>query len=315
MVKFRIRSISARSYLSGLSMKKWVFLALAIMAVAVLWIAYFFYSGIRNNGDIRIIGKVVFGSQALINARISMGEMETFTDERGEFALTNSSFGRKKITIAKSQFKDHIITLFTWKKEQSLGVIVMQKDPQYLGVYVGLVVNNFDKRPIANAMVNLDGEIRYTNDQGAFIFEQASLGEVALKISAVGYFDFEEKVKVIKDGQQQKEIALSPYGRFSFTSTREGKKSIYSVNYDGTGIKNITGKYAGESWGGRFSKDGKRLVFYANIDEENKNEWGQQLPALYSVDGNGEKLTRLTRDGITPVSDFAIANDGTKVVF
>ena len=65
---------------------------------------------------------------------------------------------------------------------------------------------------------------------------------MSLKISAIDFWDHTESV-VLGAGQlPNKEYDLTPYGRISFTSSRDGKKNIYSINHDGKNLQNLTSK-------------------------------------------------------------------------
>jgi len=77
----------------------------------------------------------------------------------------------------------------------------------------------------------------------------------------------------------------SPDGRrIAFMSDRDGNREIYSVNADGTDVRNLTNDSASDyhpSW----SPDGRRIAFVSTRDGNNE---------IYAMDADGTGVTRLT---------------------
>ena len=103
----------------------------------------------------------------------------------------------------------------------------------------------------------------------------------------------------------------SPDGRqIAFSTNREGNWEIYVINADGSNPRNITrsprndggNPFAGAAW----SPDG-RIIFASTRDTGDENN-----PELYSMNGDGSSVRRLTRTGGFE-GLLSISPDGSKL--
>ena len=191
--------------------------------------------------------------------------------------------------------------------------INLVRDESFSAYFSGKLVNKFNGNPIDGAVVNLGDSNTISDSKGFFEFIDIPKGELVLRVSAIGFHDKQEEVAVDSFTGEIKEVPLTPYGRITFTSSRDGRKNIYSINYDGTGLKNITESYEGDCWGGVASPDGGKLVFYSNMDEE-LDMWGQKLTNLYVANSDGVDAKRITLS-VIPEDYFRITQDSERVFF
>jgi Tol biopolymer transport system component len=103
----------------------------------------------------------------------------------------------------------------------------------------------------------------------------------------------------------------SPDGRqIVFSTDRDGNWEIYVMNADGSNVRNVThsagndggNPFAGAAW----STDG-RIIFASTRDTRD-----QDNPELYSIDGTGSNLRRLTRT-VGAEGLVSISRDGSKL--
>ena len=94
--------------------------------------------------------------------------------------------------------------------------------------------------------------------------------------------------------------------RFGFLSDREGSQQVYLMAVDGGEARKLTEAKDGVH-AFTFSRDGKGLVFSAGKPEE------RQL-SLVDLSAEELRVTALTKHA-TPVRDFALAEDGSRVFF
>ncbi|MBI2448116.1 PD40 domain-containing protein [Candidatus Microgenomates bacterium] len=307
------------SFVNYSLIRRLVFLAIIIIAVSFVWLFYFFNTAEKRNGTAKVVGTIIYKNSPVYDAVVKIGEEETTTDVYGNFTFPQLAYGKQKLIISKKQFYTQEKNVLIWRKNTSLRKIFMKRDPAFSGALIGVVINNFDKRPIGGAQVEIDGQKTTTNDQGAFDFTDVGTGDQIIKISAIDFWDKEEIVTIANESSRaileknKKEIALTPYGKLSFTSMREGKKNIYTINYDGTGLANITGRWGGESWGGHLTPDGKKIVFYSTL--ENPTATSAKNIALYVADIDGShEPQRISRE-ILPEGDFAVSRNGQYATF
>ena len=124
------------------------------------------------------------------------------------------------------------------------------------------------------AIVFLNKSNTTTNSKGLFGFEDVSMGNAILNVSAIGFEDKTETVTLKEGENTEREYFLAPYGKISFTSTRDGTRNIYTVNYDGSNLTNLTVALKEDCWGAQFTPDGKKIVFYSNVDKK-VDQWGE----------------------------------------
>jgi Tol biopolymer transport system component len=104
------------------------------------------------------------------------------------------------------------------------------------------------------------------------------------------------------------QAATAPAGKVIFSSFDNAKASdIYSINPDGSGLKNLTNTPGESEQWPTFSRDGSEIVFRRGLDPVSQME-------LYTMDANGARVTRVTNDGFAEESP-AWTPDGKQIVF
>ncbi|HEY4611747.1 MAG TPA: DPP IV N-terminal domain-containing protein, partial [Bacteroidota bacterium] len=111
-------------------------------------------------------------------------------------------------------------------------------------------------------------------------------------------------VAALSFAQQQAAQGAAPKGNIAFLSTRDGNFEIYTMNVDGSNLRNLTNNKATDFWMS-WSSDGSRLLFYSN--REGNNE-------IYMMNADGSHLVNLSRN---PSDDRlpAWSPDGRRVAF
>lgn len=244
---------------------------------------------------------------------VAVGSESIVSDENGVFVVPHLKFGNNIVKFEKTGYVSQQEKVFLWHKNQQIATISMNRDEKYSISYSGTVLNNFDNNPIKDAIVKLGSSNTTTDENGKFKFADMQNGSAKIIISAIGFRDLNMDVALGDGSPNDVEYDLTPYGRVSFTSSRDGKKNIYAINYDGKNLKNLTSNIKGDCWGGRFTPDGSKLIFYSNF-EGNLDKWGQAIPALYVLPRNSDKPTKISRD-IIPDGDFKISGNGSRLVF
>ena len=116
---------------------------------------------------------------------------------------------------------------------------------------------------------------------------------------------------------RESDPAWLPDGRIAFLSNESGSSQIWTMKSDGSCRKHLTG-YEGDIEGFRFSQDGKRLVFvaqvktvpstqdkYPDLDKatgrivddlmyKHWDEWTETAPHPFVADVNGDKVENIT---------------------
>lgn len=275
--------------------------------------AYFVLKSLSGSNDILVSGQVFYQNQTLPAVSVSINGESVVTDENGKYSLANLDFGRNVVKFSKQGYQPKEQSVFLWKKKQEIGKIDLIKDENFSASFSGIVINNFDQKAVSGAIISLGQSNTVSGDNGEFKFSDLAKGTSVLKISAIGFIDLQEDISIGESDNNGKEYALTPYGKITFTSDREGKKNIYAINYDGKNLRNLTAGIKGDSWGGEYSTDGNRLVFFSDF-EENLDLWGQKISSLYVLNKNSDKPIKISRDLIVD-DGFKISRDGKRIVF
>jgi Tol biopolymer transport system component len=97
----------------------------------------------------------------------------------------------------------------------------------------------------------------------------------------------------------------SPDGKIFFTSNREGKREIYSMNADGSGVRRFTTIGAkSSSW----SPDGSKVAFLS-LSPELDNTY--HLFEVFVADADGGNVRMVTKDPLSSFGPCWSADGGT----
>lgn len=104
-------------------------------------------------------------------------------------------------------------------------------------------------------------------------------------------------------------------GKIVFTGNQTGTWQLYTVNGDGSGLKQITNMPPTniEGWLPIFSPDGERILFSHDPPDDPCGLGVGSCVDLYVVNADGTGLTRLTHDGISWAGRWS--PDGSEIVF
>lgn len=104
-------------------------------------------------------------------------------------------------------------------------------------------------------------------------------------------------------------------GKIVFTGNQSGTWQLYTVNGDGSGMKQITHlpMTAFELWLPVFSPDGERILFTHDPPDDPCGLGVGNCVDLYVVNADGTGLTRLTHDGVSWAATWS--PDGSEIIF
>jgi Tol biopolymer transport system component len=104
-------------------------------------------------------------------------------------------------------------------------------------------------------------------------------------------------------------------GKIVFVGNQSGTWQLYTVNGDGSGLKQITHMPTTgfELWLPAFSPDGERILFTHDPPDNPCGLGVGKCVDLYVVNADGTGLTRLTHDGISWAGTWS--PDGSEIVF
>ncbi len=94
-------------------------------------------------------------------------------------------------------------------------------------------------------------------------------------------------------------------GKIAFVSTRDGNEEIYTMNPDGSGLRNITNNPKQDN-APAWSPDGKKVAFVSSRDGR---------PQIFVMNADGSNPVNITNNAAVSDSDPAWSPDGKKIVF
>jgi Tol biopolymer transport system component len=295
------------------NIKKIVYISIIFVVIAVIWAGYFFIKYYSNSENINLKGTIYYKSKPISDVNVTIDNQNVVSDQNGNYILSNLKFGRVTVKYEKRGYIASEESIFLWRKNQTAPKIDLVRDEAYSASFSGIILNDFDDTPIKDAVIKLGEANTMSDDAGTFEFLDMPKGEMNLQISTVGFLDYSENIVLNSAPNESKEYKLTPYGRVSFTSTRDGKKNIYAINYDGKNLTNLTSKIKGDCWGGVFVPGTGSIVFYSDF-EGGIDQWGQKLSSLYLLEKGSDKPIKISQD-IIPEGDFKIARNGARIVF
>ncbi|MFC2088160.1 DPP IV N-terminal domain-containing protein [Calditrichota bacterium] len=189
-------------------------------------------------------------------------------------------------------------------------------------------------------IMDMDGsnEARLTQDSENYYFPQFSPN--GSKILFYSHENGNDEIYIMDaDGSNQINLTITPGNdnlcQFSpdgskivFTSDRDGNREIYTMNIDGSNQTRLTfNNYTDHS--PQFSPDGSTIVFYSVKLIDDNILPHADLYDIYSIDTNGDNLTKLTADSthliltnFIPDFDYGtydasprFSPDGSKITF
>ncbi|MEW5807531.1 MAG: hypothetical protein AB1756_09335 [Acidobacteriota bacterium] len=93
----------------------------------------------------------------------------------------------------------------------------------------------------------------------------------------------------------------------------DNSDEIFIINWDGSGLRQLTSSAAGSSAGARISDDGSRVVFSSDADLTGGNPDGSE--EIFVINADGTDLRQLTSAATGDSSAPSISGNGLKVVF
>ncbi|MDD5731738.1 MAG: hypothetical protein PHU42_02520 [Patescibacteria group bacterium] len=310
---FSRRRITYSGFSDYSNIKKIVSIAIVFVIIAAIWAGYFLIKYYSGSDNFNLKGTIYYKTRPLPDVNVSVSGASVVSDENGAFIIPHLPLGSVVVKFEKKGFVSLEEKVFLWRKNQEMDKITLTRDENFSASFSGTVLNNFDKRPIANAIIHLGNATATSDETGLFEFIDMPKENSSLTISAVGFWDLTEDINLAALGSGPKEYNLTPYGRVSFTSLRDGKKNIYAINYDGKNLTNLTSKIKGDCWGGVFAPSNGSLIFYSDF-EGITDQWGQKIPALYLLEKGSDKPIKISRD-VIPEGEFKISRNGTRIVF
>lgn len=184
-------------------------------------------------------GTVFSKSNGVSGAQISLkksGSTNTVSQEsktNGSFNFTDLAFGVYSIEVELDGHLPYLKTAEITINENSRDIEghVIALIP--FGTISGTVLNQLNSEPIASALVEISGERResiQTNASGIFQFNDITAGNYGIKITAIGFEEYQEEVEITDGESVPLAIKLAPLPSISGTVlNRENDTPIFEV--------------------------------------------------------------------------------------
>jgi hypothetical protein len=248
-------------------------------------------------------------------ARVTIGSLTEETDEEGRAVLRGLNFGTTTYTVEKANHT----TISGPIKIQPGGNFVGPVKFHSEGTPVSITsVNKLSGEKISDFKAHIDGtEISVQSDEkGTAVLKVPSdrLGNVSIVVSAEGYNDLKQKVKVASSGTQPVTSQLTPAGKHYFLSNRSGNLGVYSANLDGTSQAEVIKGTDAEDDHAQLSisPDGKRAALVSKRDGQRGPD-GRIVPALFAI--NLEKKTIKRIDEGVPIFSLLGWQDNELLIY
>ncbi len=233
---------------------------------------------------------VIEGASVLIN-----GKSYT-TDSNGKIVIDSIVAGSYQVAVAKDGYFPLDESLEIKRGDNDLKVYSLNKLPAKLYSAKGFVFDYVSEMPLADVQVTLGTKSVRTAPSGEYSFDKLVPGTYKTSVVRSGYINQDVNVEITDADAVNPEVKLVPIGQVIFVSNRDGKRALYSSNYDGTDQqKLVEPQNSGEDYAPVMSPDGKWVAF-SSTREGTKSNYGSSLAKLYIVSRDGKELRKVNDD-------------------
>lgn len=226
-------------------------------------------------------------------AQVKLNGATAISSESGLVALTNLHKGAVKLVVSKTGYQDYSMTTTLKRGKNDLGQLPLTLTPTPKVAVGGKIINWVTGQAVSDAQVGLAEETVQSGADGAFGFQRIPVGSYVLNISKTGYIAAKRDVKIEKDTTSLGDVELVPAGKIVFVSNRDGKRGIYTSNYDGTEqVQFVPREGEAENYGPVLSPHANKVAFFSTKDNK-KNSYGTIVGLPYLVDVSGSNLNKL----------------------
>lgn len=153
---------------------------------------------------------------------------------------------------------------------------------------IGKVTNLISGEAIGGAKITLGKIDSISDNQGKFILKSSE--------------SIIDNITITKDGfitkkytlQKTNDVRLTPVGKIFYVSNRDGKKAIYSANFDGSEEETLVSRIGdGEDYNIAQSPH-DRLIVFLSTRNSRKNKYNSYEPELFIVKADGSELKKIS---------------------
>lgn len=271
-------------------------LALVILAAAA-WYFKWYQPLLDQYNASTVTIKVKEGDTYVIEgAVVKVDGKQLTTDTNGKVTLSNIVAGTYTATITKDGYTDATQTLTLHRGDNDPVYVAMTKLPPKVYAVKGFVQDYVSGQPIANVQVTLASKTVTTDPSGAYTFEKVAPADIKLTLSKSGYLDKEQDITVSNADITTPKIPLVPTGSVIFVSNRDGKRSLYASNYDGSNQHLfVEAKNGVENFSASLSPDASTVLF-TSTEDKIQSSYGTDLGKLYIATVDGKNVRKVNDD-------------------
>lgn len=246
-------------------------------------------------------------------AKIVLNGTTYTTDSNGKITVAAILKGSYKAHVTKDGYTPVDQAVTVRRGDNELVLIALTKIPEKLYSVGGIIQDEVSGKTVVDVQITLAGSSKQSNPNGEFSFTAIAPGDYKLILSKAGYLDKELPVTVKDSDVSNPTIPLVPSGQVIFVSNRDGKRALYTANYDGSDQKQfVTPQNGGEDYGPTLSPDKKWVVFSSSRDQV-KTPYGDVLAKLYIASRDGKTVKKVSDD--VGVSSLMWSPDGHYVYY
>lgn len=218
------------------------------------------------------------------------------SDDNGKVSIERIVAGDYTLKITKDGYTPLEKRISIVRGDNAIGMYSLEKIPDKVFSVKGTVKDYVGEDPLTNVQVTMKGKTVETDPSGSFSFTDIPAGEVTVTFAKSGYLNNEQKVTLSDKDAAGLAVALVPSGQVVFVSNRDGKRALYTTNYDGSGQRQLVAPAnGGEDFAPQLSPDGRSIAFSSTRDGI-KSSLGSPVARLYIVDRDGKNLRKVSDD-------------------
>ncbi len=197
------------------------------------------------------------------------------------------------LTIKKAGFITYTLSIKIIPGNNNAPAVSLVEAPAEKIDFSAKIIDYITEQPIVDLAPTL-GDVRGFFKTDSYVFSSVPIGSYKLTLARAGYNASTTNVEVSKDATALEPIQLVKAGRIVFESNRDGKRGIYSANYDGSDQKTLVARIGDyEDFSPILGPNQKKLFFTSTRDGVKDPATGDYKSFLYVVDADGKSLTKI----------------------